>query len=85
MYSQGEKQRLCIGRAFYHIKQDSIILGDEIFSSIDSENRFHIAKQMQQYGQGKTILFVCHETMGIPFDRTIRLENGKICEEGGEV
>ncbi len=85
MYSQGEKQRLCIGRAFYHIKQDSIILGDEIFSSIDSANRFHIAKQMQQYGQGKTILFVCHETMGIPFDRTIRLENGKICEEGGEV
>ncbi len=85
MYSQGEKQRLCIGRAFYHIKQDSIILGDEIFSSIDSENRYHIAKQMQQYGQGKTILFVCHETMGIPFDRTIRLENGKICEEGGEV
>lgn len=84
-YSQGEKQRLCIGRALYHLKSQSMLLGDEIFSNIDIENREYIASLIGRYGQKKTLLFVCHESMGIPFKRTIYVQNGTVTELEGEV
>ena len=83
-YSQGEKQRLCIGRAFYYWKEQPMMIGDEIFSCIDGQNRIRMAKLIQKYGKGKTMLFVCHDKMEIPFDRTIRVEHGSVLEEGRE-
>jgi ABC-type bacteriocin/lantibiotic exporter with double-glycine peptidase domain len=73
--SQGEKQRLSIGRALYHMAERPIILGDEIFANIDKENQKSIVKVLEKACEGKTALFVCHEDMGIAFDKTIVVDN----------
>lgn len=74
-YSQGEKQRLMIGREIYHLPQHNIVLGDEIFANIDKQNRSEMAAYLKKELTGKTVFLVCHEEMGLPFDRTLVVEN----------
>jgi len=84
-YSQGEKQRLMIGRGIYHFNECSVVLGDEIFSNIDKQNRNLIAQYLKKECSGKTVFFVCHEDMGIDFDICIRVENNRAVVESGGV
>lgn len=82
--SQGEKQRVNIGRALYRADSAQLLLGDEIFSNIDRANAEHIAKELTDRYAGKTILMVCHEEMNLSFDRVFRVENGHVTAiEGG--
>jgi len=84
-YSHGEKQRLMIGRAVYHLDDRSLILGDEIFSNIDKQNQSKIADYLRKKCAGSTVFMVCHEDMGIPFDLTLHVENRQVSIlEGGK-
>lgn len=73
-YSQGEKQRLMIGRGIYHLADLSIVLADEIFANVDKENRTVVEKYLMKNCNNKTIFFVCHEDTNMPFDVTLHVE-----------
>lgn len=82
--SQGEKQRINIGRAFYRAGASQIVLGDEIFSNVDRQNAARIASAMAETFSGQTVLMVCHEETPFPFDRVFHVENGCVTiTEGG--
>lgn len=83
-YSQGEKQRLMIGRALYHLPDRPLVLGDEIFANIDPENRAAIARVLEEQTQGKTLLLVCHEAMGLRFDMTLEVRDGRVLLREGD-
>jgi len=80
LLSQGEKQRLNIGRALYRKKEISLILGDEIFASIDKENILAITQLLEREFADKTVIFVCHENIAYTFDRVIHVEAGIVRE-----
>ena len=82
LLSQGEKQRLNIGRALYRQKEICLILGDEIFASIDKENILAITKLLEREFADKTVIFVCHENIAYTFDRVIHIEAGRVSEGG---
>lgn len=78
--SEGEKQRLNIGRALYRKDGAAVILGDEIFANIDRENAERIAALLSEEFREQTLILVCHETVSFPFDRVLLVENGKVQE-----
>jgi len=74
--SQGEKQRLNIGRTLYkyqHMKSADIILGDEIFSNVDSKNKEVIAAAFFKIFADKTVVLICHDDIPYEFDRELIL------------
>jgi ABC-type bacteriocin/lantibiotic exporter with double-glycine peptidase domain len=77
-YSQGEKQRLMIGRGVYHLPGRSLVLGDEVFANIDKQNRAIIAEYLKRECAGNTVVMVCHEDMGLAFDVTLKVENRQV-------
>lgn len=77
--SQGEKQRLNIGRGIY--KEDAfIILGDEIFSNVDKGNAAEIERELAKRWQDMTVVMIAHEKMNLPFNRIFHVEDGKVSE-----
>lgn len=78
--SEGEKQRLNIGRALYRKSGAAIVLGDEIFANIDRENAEQIATLLAEEFRGQTLILVCHEAVSFPFDRVLLVEDGKVRE-----
>lgn len=80
LLSQGEKQRVNIGRAFYRYakKKTGILFCDEIFSNLDQKNAEEIARSMKAYFQGCTIVFVAHQDINISFDRILRMREGRL-------
>ena len=78
--SQGEQQRLNIGRVFYH-KKPVFIMGDEIFSNIDESNRKHIIDLFERIYRNVTIILITHEQVNIKFDRILTVCDGKVIEE----
>lgn len=78
--SEGEKQRLNIGRALYRKSGVAIVLGDEIFANIDRENAEQIATLLAEEFRGQTLILVCHEAVSFPFDRVLLVEDGKVRE-----
>ena len=81
LLSQGEKQRLNIGRALYREQDVYLILGDEIFANIDKENIHMITELLEHEFADKTVIFVCHENIAYKFDRVIYVEGGFVKEE----
>lgn len=72
--SQGEKQRLNIGRTLYkmHMAKDAdIILGDEIFSNIDPQNKHLITDAFFTTFANKTVVLICHDDIPFQFDREV--------------
>lgn len=78
--SEGEKQRLNIGRALYRKSGVRLILGDEIFANVDRGNAEQIAALLEEEFADKTVLFVCHEAVKFHFDRVLLVENGHVKE-----
>ncbi|MGL4874459.1 MAG: ATP-binding cassette domain-containing protein [Clostridium sp.] len=78
LYSEGEKQRLCIGRALYRGTQMPIILGDEIFANIDKDNKKNISKLLFTIFKNKTVIMVCHDNSYLNFNKKLIVDNGKI-------
>ncbi len=79
-FSQGEQQRLNIGRFLYRNKP-AFIMGDEIFSNIDEGNRKNILEILKGMYQDITIIMISHEPIDLKFDRVLTVYDGKIVEE----
>ncbi|MDF2943594.1 MAG: msbA4 [Herbinix sp.] len=79
-FSQGEQQRLNIGRLFYRINP-AFIMGDEIFANIDEGNRNNIIEQFHNVYKDATIMLITHEQIGYKFDRVLTVTDGKVVEE----
>ncbi|MGB8451500.1 MAG: ABC transporter ATP-binding protein [Anaerocolumna sp.] len=79
-FSQGEQQRLNIGRAFYHNKP-VFIMADEIFSNIDQGNRKNVIELFKRIYKDMTIIMITHEQVELKFDRVLTVCDGNIVEE----
>ena len=71
--SEGEKQRICIARAI--MKDSEIVICDELFSSIDVENRTNIIKSLLNLFDSKILIIISHEELDISFDKVLTLNN----------
>jgi ATP-binding cassette, subfamily B, bacterial len=79
--SGGEKQRICIARAF--LKNAPIILLDEATSALDIESEAYVQKAINNLMVGRTIIIVAHRLSTIKnVDRILVIKDGKIIEEG---
>lgn len=81
--SGGENQRVAVARAL--INRPSLILADEPSGSLDSKNKGELHKLFfelrDRYGQ--TFLIVTHdEELARITDRTIRMVDGVVCNQG---
>lgn len=81
--SGGQKQRVAIARAL--INDPHIIMGDEPTGNLDKKNSdivFDIFQRLAQE-QGQTLLIVTHDPgFAARTGRTIRMEDGRIVQEG---
>jgi ATP-binding cassette, subfamily B, multidrug efflux pump len=79
--SGGQKQRISIARAL--LKQSKIYFFDDCLSAVDVNTEVSIIKDLQNYLQDKTAIFVTHRIYNLMnFDKIIVLENGHIVEMG---
>lgn len=78
--SQGEQQRLNIGRVLYG-KKPIFIMGDEIFSNIDEGNRESIAKLLERTYKDETVIMVSHEQVNYRYDRVLTVCDGQVKED----
>lgn len=79
--SQGQKQRILIGRALY--KNTPVILFDEATNSLDTVNETKILNNIRQKHKGKTMVIVAHRLSTIKnADKIVVISNGKVAEEG---
>ena len=78
-FSGGQKQRLGIARAFY--SNSSILVFDEITSSLDSQAAKNIVNQIIK-AKEKTLIFSTHKPELVKnFNKILRIKNGKIYVE----
>ena len=79
--SGGEKQRLCISRAF--IKEPNILLLDEATSALDKDTETEIQKSLDKLSQNRTCVSVAHKINTVEkCDQIFVMENGRIIEKG---
>lgn len=79
--SGGQRQRISIARAF--LKNASIILLDEISSSLDVYNETKIQESLQRLIKDKTVIIVSHRIKSIEnADKILILDEGKVVGEG---
>lgn len=79
--SGGQRQRISIARAF--LKNASIILLDEISSSLDVYNETKIQESLQRLIKDKTVIIVSHRIKSIEnADKILVLDEGKVVGEG---
>ncbi|KAG0449365.1 hypothetical protein HPP92_027405 [Vanilla planifolia] len=79
--SGGEKQRVSLGRAF--LKAPSILLCDEVTSSLDSNTEAEILNALKTLSKNRTSIFIAHRlTVVMQCDEIIVLENDKVVQQG---
>ena len=79
--SGGERQRLCLARAFY--RDPSVLVLDEATSSLDSESEVALRGALAELTKGRTALLVAHRLATVrDADRIVVIEDGRIVEEG---
>jgi len=79
--SGGQVQRVSISRAF--LKDASIFLFDDCFSSLDSDTEEKLISNLNASFKEKTIIISTHRLSCLRYsDRIIVLEHGKIIQEG---
>ena len=72
--SGGQKQRINIARALYH--SPSLLICDEITSSLDNKNKYEIIKEINKLKQNLTVIFITHdETLKSYADNIINLND----------
>ncbi len=71
--SDGERQRISIARALIKSKETDIVIGDEMFSNIDLENRQRIISEIVEEWREKTVILINHDDLKFPFDKRIVL------------
>lgn len=81
--SGGEKQRLALARGLYFSKSKSMLLLDEITSSVDTVNERIIMKQILENYGGKCIICNIHKLHLLDmFDTILVMKDGQIIERG---
>lgn len=82
--SGGEQQRVCIARAL--INQPRIILADEPTGNLDEANEEIVLDLFRtMHARGHTIVLVTHDaTVGALANRIVRLEHGRLVNEGNQ-
>lgn len=79
--SMGEQARVSIARAF--LCDPKIILLDEIFASLDSENEDRIRRALGLLSKNRTVVAVAHRLFTIHMmERIIVMDNGNIVSDG---
>ena len=79
--SAGEKQLLCICRAF--LKRSKLVLIDEATANIDMKNDQLIQQVIQEKFKHSTVLTIAHRLSTLrKADRILVMEHGRIVEEG---
>ena len=79
--SGGQVQRISIARAF--LKDASIYLFDDCFSSLDSDTEEKLISNLHRSFKEKTLVIATHRLSCLKYsDRIIVLEDGKIIQEG---
>ncbi len=80
-FSGGERQRLCLARAFY--RDAPVLLLDEPTSQLDAASEEEIARTLEDLLEGRTALVVTHRlATARQCDRVAVMEAGRIVEEG---
>ena len=79
--SGGQKQRATLARGL--IRDASVLILDDCFSSVDTETEEYILSRLKALRTGKTTILVSHRISTLRHsDRIIVLEEGKIVEMG---
>ena len=79
--SGGEKQRICIARAF--LKNAPILILDEATAALDPEAETMVKKALENLVEGRTTFIVAHRLSTIAFaDKILVLKGRRIVEEG---
>ena len=79
--SGGQSQKLALARTFY--REASAFVLDEPSASLDPEAEEHIFRSLEEFCQGKAVLFTSHRLTNVSIaDRIIVLEDGRIIECG---
>jgi ATP-binding cassette, subfamily B, bacterial PglK len=79
--SGGQRQRVALARAFYHGR--NILVMDESTSALDNETEREIVSEIQRLKGRKTIIVIAHRVTTLKHcDKIIRLEKGRIVEQG---
>ncbi len=79
--SGGQKQRVSIARAL--APDPTILLLDDVFSSVDNETEAELLAQLRAAWQGRTVLLVTHRLLGVKeADQIVVLDEGKVVEIG---
>jgi ABC-type multidrug transport system fused ATPase/permease subunit len=80
-FSGGERQRIGIARALY--KRSAVLVLDEATSALDNETEAAVMAALRREACGRTLLIVAHRLTTLSAcDRLIRLEGGRVVEEG---
>ena len=79
--SGGQKQRTTLARGL--IRDSTVLILDDCFSSVDTETEEHILSRLKQLRDGKTTILVSHRVSTLRHtDRIVVLEEGRIAEQG---
>jgi ATP-binding cassette subfamily B protein len=79
--SGGQKQRTALARAI--IKNPSILILDDAFSSVDVETEENILRELKGFTEGRTTLLISHRISTVRgADMIVYLRNGRILEFG---
>jgi ATP-binding cassette, subfamily B, bacterial len=79
--SVGERQRICIARAF--LKDAAILILDEPTSAVDSRTEAMILEALNRLMQGRTTFLISHRLAAVRnADRILVLESGRLVEQG---
>jgi len=70
--SGGEKQRLILARGL--LKKANILILDEVLSEVDAKLESKIIKNIKEYFNTKTIIYISHKSQNNNFDNIIEME-----------
>lgn len=79
--SGGERQRVALARLF--LRKPQVVLLDEPLEGLDQVTRKALHRDLREYVQDKTCLYITHQLEGLEhMDRILFMDKGQIIEDG---